>query len=187
MSGPLPDSDAPITGLAGWGQGQRGAEGYLDHGDSPLHLSKAAPERCRDIMTKDPACCLPGDSAELAARLMLEHDVGMLPVIKSRDDKDLLGVITDRDLTLAVVAAGRDPTRTPVEAIMSRGPVVCSPDDPYQKALLVMERRQIRRIPVVDHAGRILGIVSQADVALRTGDKGEMAHLLQQLSRPGGV
>jgi CBS domain-containing protein len=115
---------------------------------------------------------------------MSEHDIGILPVVASRQDKDLVGVITDRDLALTVVADSCDPARTSVESVMSRSPIVCSPDDPYQKVLHIMARRQIRRVPVVDHAGRLVGMVSQADVALRVRDRNQTAEVVQQISRP---
>ncbi len=142
------------------------------------------PERCRDIMTKDPACCLPTDSAAKAAQLMLKHNTGILPVVRSKQDKDLVGVITDRDLAVTVVAMDRDAATTTVESVMSHPPIVCSPDDAYQKVLRTMERLQIRRVPVVDYAGRLLGLVSQADVALRTHDDAQTSEMLREISRP---
>lgn len=184
MSGPHPVGDAPLVGQAGWGQGERGAAGYEDHGESGGVIQSVTPERCRDIMTKDPACCLPTDSTAKAAQEMREYDIGILPVVTSMQDKDLVGVVTDRDLTLTVVADSSDPARTTVESVMSRGPIVCSPDDPYQKVLHIMERRQIRRVPVVDHAARLVGMVSQADVALRVRDSNQTAEVVQQISRP---
>jgi CBS domain-containing protein len=186
MSGPHPVGDAPVVGQAGWGQGERGAAGYEDHGESEVMIEAVEPERCRDIMTKDPVCCLPSDSTAKAARLMMEYDIGILPVVASTQDKDLVGVVTDRDFALTVVADSCDPAKTSVESVASRSPIVCSPDDPYQKVLHIMERRQVRRVPVVDHAGRLVGIVSQADVALRVPDKKQTAEVVQQISRPAG-
>jgi CBS domain-containing protein len=184
MSGPYPPGNAPTVGQAGWGQGERGPTGYQDHGESELSFPHVRPERCRDIMTKDPACCLPGTSAAQAAELMLMHDIGILPVVTSKHDKDLVGVITDRDLALTLVADGSDPVRTPVELIMTRHPIVCSPDDAYQKVLQTMEEHRIRRVPVVDHAGRLVGILSQADVALRVRDDSQLAELVREISQP---
>jgi CBS domain-containing protein len=135
-------------------------------------------------MTKDPACCLPGTTAAQAAELMLMHDVGLLPVVTSKHDKDLVGVVTDRDLAVTLVAEGSDPVQTPVESIMTRRPIVCSPDDAYQKVLQTMEEHQIRRVPVVDYAGRLVGILSQADIALRVRDDGQIAELVREISQP---
>lgn len=161
-------------------QKMREAKGRTPGAGSPA----ARPERCRDIMTENPICCLPRDSVTTAARLMMEHDIGLLPVVTSRSDKDVVGVITDRDIALAVVARGADPVETKVESVMSRHPLVCSPDDAYQKVVLTAARRHVRRMPVVDYSGRLLGIVSQADVALRIRDRRQTADFIREVSKP---
>ena len=184
MSGPNPPTDSILVVRAGWGQSEQGIVGCEDHGESGVILHKVIPERCRDIMTKDPACCLATDSTAKAAQVMMEHDVGILPVVESGQDKNLLGVVTDRDLAVTVVAHSQDPSFTSVDSIMSRSPIVCSPDDHYEKVLHIMERRQIRRVPVVDHSGRIVGMVSQADIALRVGDTKRTGEVVKQISRP---
>jgi len=183
MSGPHPAGDAPLVGLAGWGQGQRGPAGYEDHGESAISFQPVTPERCADIMTKDPVCCSPGATTQKAAELMLVHDVGMVPVVASIDDKRLVGVVTDRDLVIRVLADDLDPGRMRVESVMSHRPFTCSPDDPWPKALEVMEQRQIRRVPIVDRTGMVVGIVSQADVALRVPDKKQTAELVERISQ----
>src|SRR5437773_619862 len=71
VSGPHPAGEAPVVKQAGWGQGKRGATGYEDHGESEIIIQHTAPEKCCDIMTKNPVCCLPSDSAASAARLMM--------------------------------------------------------------------------------------------------------------------
>ncbi len=147
-------------------------------------IPQASPERCRDIMSKDPACCLAGESTAKAAQVMRDRNVGILPIVRDRQDKDLIGVVTDRDLALKVVAEGRDPNHTIIASVMSHPPIVCSPDDAYQKTLRTMERLQIRRVPVVDYAGRLLGMVSQADIALRVPDARETAEMVREISRP---
>lgn len=111
------------------GQGARGAAGYEDHGDSELFMTSVTPEKCRDIMTKEPVCCLKGDSAARAGRLMKEHDVGVLLVIADPESKKLAGIITDRDLVLRVVAEGIDHSAATVERAMSKPVITCSPDD----------------------------------------------------------
>lgn len=184
MSGPHPPGEAPVVEQAGWGQGRRGAAGYENHGESGAMAPSAVPEKCRDIMTKNPAACLPIDSTAQAARLMKKHDTGMIPVITNREDQRLAGVVTDRDLALTVVADALDPARTSVESVMSRPAIVCSPDDPYDHVLQTMERNQIRRVPVVDRTGRLVGVVSQADIALRVHDRKQAAEVLQAISRP---
>jgi CBS domain-containing protein len=183
MSGPLPASDAPLVGQTGWGQGARGAAGFEDHGESEITVQQTTPERCRDIMTKEPVCCLPSDSTEKAARLMTKYDTGMIPVVSNMEDKKLVGVVTDRDLAVTVVADACDPKRTSVESVMSRPPIVCSPDDPYQHALETMERNRIRRVAVVDRSGCLVGVISQADIALRVRDRNQTAEVVEEISR----
>lgn len=184
MSGPHPSGEAPIVTPASWGQGKRGATGYEDHGESELNISPVTPERCRDVMTKNPVCCLGSDKASLAAKLMREHDIGVLPVVLSQANKTLIGIITDRDLAIRVIAEDRDAREATVEQIMSRPLLVCSPDDEYQKAIHLMERHQLRRIPQVDNSGRVVGMISQADIALRVHDGAQTAEVLTEISRP---
>ncbi|HTW67398.1 MAG TPA: CBS domain-containing protein [Bryobacteraceae bacterium] len=184
MSGPHPAGNAPIVTPAAWGQGKRGAEGYEDHGESELSIISVKPEKCRDLMTKDPVCCLPSDTASYAAQLMARDDIGAVPVVADRESKKLLAMITDRDLAISVVAQGRDPQSVRIEEIMSSDLVSCSPDDACSKALTLMEEHKIRRIPAVDQTGRIVGIISQSDVALRMHDAENTSELVLEVSRP---
>lgn len=184
MSGPHPPGDAPIVTPAAWGQGKRGAAGFEDHGESELSLPRVTPEKCRDIMTKDPVCCLTSDPVSAAAQLMRKLDFGALPVVSDQTGKLLVGIITDRDLALRVVAEGRDPHQCSVEEVMSRPVVTCSPDDDYQKAIDLMEQHLLRRIPQVDHSGRVVGLISQADVALRVHNAAKTAEVVTEISRP---
>jgi CBS domain-containing protein len=184
MSGPHPAGDAPLVTPAAWGQGKRGAAGYADHGESEITMSDVTPEKCRDIMTKDPVCCLAGDPIGTAAQMMREHDIGVLPVVSTQDDKKLIGIVTDRDLAIRATALERDPQQATVEQVMSRPVVTCSPDDDYQRALELMEQHMVRRIPQVDNSGRVVGIISQADVALRVRDQAKTAEVVTEISRP---
>ncbi len=184
MSGPHPSGDAPIVTPASWGQGQRGAAGYEDHGESELNIPRVTPEKCRDIMTKDPVCCLLSDAVSAAAELMRKNGIGVLPVVLSQSNKTLVGILTDRDLAIRIVADECDPHRSTVEQIMSRPVVTCSPDDEYQKALDLMEQFQLKRIPQIDNSGRVVGIISQADIALRVHDVAKTAEVVTEISRP---
>src|SRR5271166_5402150 len=161
MSGPHPPGDASPVWPGAWGQGKRGAAGYEDHGESELNIPRVKPEKCRDIMTKDPVFCQASDTATIAAKLMKTHNIGALPVIGNLRGKKLVGIITDRDLAMNVVAAGHDPHTITVDQVMSRPVVTCSPDDRYQKALELMEQHQVKRIPAVDHSGRVVGMISE--------------------------
>jgi CBS domain-containing protein len=185
MSGPHPRSDAPLVWWPGaWGQGKRGAAGYENHGESGLNLRRVKPGKCRDIMTKDPVFCQASDTATIAAKLMKRHNIGALPVIGNLRGKKLVGIITDRDLAMNVVAEAHDPHTITVDQIMSRPVVTCSPDDRYQKALDLMEQHQVKRIPAVDNSGRVVGMISEADVALRVRDEKKTAEVVMSICQP---
>jgi len=134
-------------------------------------------------MTKDPVCCLADDTADKAAQLMKKEDVGPVPVIESQHNNKLIGIVTDRDLVVNVVAEGRDPKTTRIEDVMTRNPVTCRAEDGLQKVLKAMEEHQVRRIPVVDSSDRILGIIAQADVATRVGEPMKTAEVVKEISK----
>lgn len=184
VSGPHPTGDAPIVGMASWGQGARGAPGYEDHGDSELFIPNVTPEKCRDIMTKDPICCVAGDTAVHAARLMKEYDIGVLPIVVNEESKTLIGLVTDRDLVLKVLAEESDPGAASIELATSKPVITCSPDDDYNQALELMEKHRIKRVPVVDNSGRVVGLISQRDVALRVRDQHKTAEVVESICQP---
>lgn len=124
-------------------------------------------EQCTDLMTKDPLCCLPGDSAAKVARLMDKKNTGLMLIIEDEKNRKLVGIVTYRDLALKIVAPERDPKTTKAEEVMTRNVVTVSPGDNVQKALEKMTELQLRRIPVVDSGNRPIGILAQADIALR--------------------
>jgi CBS domain-containing protein len=138
---------------------------------------------CGEIMTKQPAYCLPSSTAQEAARLMKGQDVGPIPVVDGRESKKLIGIVTDRDLTMKVVADGLGPS-TRIEEVMTREPVACHPDDRLESVLDAMSDNQVRRVPVVDNEHRLVGIISQADVATRIAAPKRTAEVLQEISRP---
>ena len=138
---------------------------------------------CSDLMTRNPICCVPKDMVHVVAQSMKAQDVGAMPVIDSHEGKKLIGIVTDRDLALKVVAEGRDSRKTTVEDVMSRKMVVCKTDDDWQLALDAMAKHQLRRIPVVDDQGRIAGIIAQADVATRIEEPGATAKVVEEISR----
>ena len=184
-SGPSAPGDAKIVTPRSWGQGARGAAGYEDHGESELNIPDVKPEKCRDLMTKDPICSLPEDRVIKAAEQMRVADIGVLPVVENQQDKHLIGIVTDRDLAVQVLAERRDPGNTTVREIMSHNLVFCSPDDDCDEALRLMEKHRIRRIPAVDRSGRVVGIISQGDLALRMHDAIKTAEVVTEVSRPG--
>jgi CBS domain-containing protein len=141
-------------------------------------------EKCRDIMTKDPVCCLPTDTVESAARLMKQGNVGSIPVVEDQNKKKLLGIITDRDLALEIVAEVRDPQKTQVDRVMTRELITCRADDDLQQALKKMSEAQLRRLPIVDEDGTLLGIIAQADVATRVNSQVKTGEVVREISRP---
>jgi CBS domain-containing protein len=140
-------------------------------------------KKCSDLMTRDVTCCVPKDTVHVVAQSMKAQDIGAMPVIDSPEKKKLIGIVTDRDLALKVVAEGLDSRKTTVEDVMSRKMVVCKTEDDWQLALDAMARHQLRRIPVVDDQGRIAGIIAQADVATRIEEPEATARVVEEISR----
>jgi len=140
------------------------------------------PEKCRDLMTKDPVFCTSNSSPADAARLMKLHDIGALPVVENEQSMKLIGIVTDRDIAVKVVAEAIDPLRTRVGEIMSRSLVTCGPDDELDAAIQSMERYQVRRVPVCDNSGRVVGMISQADIAIRVRSSPKTAELVEAVS-----
>ena len=139
---------------------------------------------CRDVMTPTPSCCVPDDIVVEAARLMKNQNVGSVPVVADRDDHRLVGMVTDRDLALRVIAEGRDPHDTAVRDVMTTRPVSCRESDIYQQALQAMAEHQLRRSPVVDEQGRLAGIIAQADVATRIAQLSTTGAVVEAISDP---
>lgn len=140
-------------------------------------------EKCSDIMTKNPTCCLSDESVVQAAKLMKDQNVGSIPVVENRLTRLLVGIITDRDLALAVVAEGRDPITVKVGDVMTHGTVTCHGDDDLQMALDAMSDFQLRRIPIVDDENRILGIIAQADIATHINQPEKTAAVVKEISQ----
>ncbi|HET6373837.1 MAG TPA: CBS domain-containing protein [Candidatus Polarisedimenticolia bacterium] len=139
-------------------------------------------KKCPDIMTKDPVSCAPGDTTDRAALLMKTKEIGPVPVVENRR---LVGIVTDRDLAIRVVAVGRDPKKTRVEEVMTRDVVTCRSQEDLEKALEAMTSNQLRRIPVVDEHDQIVGMIAQADVATSLNEPERVAEVVKEISRPG--
>jgi CBS domain-containing protein len=141
---------------------------------------------CGDVMTKNPVYCLPTEPASRAAQLMRDQDVGPIPVIDNHQKKKVLGIVTDRDLAVKIVADGRDPN-TELEKVMTVDPLVCRSTDNLQSALDAMAKNQVRRIPVVDNQDHLVGIISQADVATRIDVPKKTAQIVHEISKPNSA
>jgi CBS domain-containing protein len=134
--------------------------------------------KVRDTMTGSPRSIDASTSVVEAARLMREGHIGSLPITA---DEQLVGMITDRDIAMRVVAEAADQTKTSVGDVSSRDLVIVEPDEDLDEALQLMARHQVRRLPVVEN-GRLVGIVAQADIALSENEK--TAKLVEAISAP---
>ena len=138
--------------------------------------------RCGEIMTKDPVICPPSTTLINAASMMRDQDTGVLPIAES--DYKLMGVITDRDIVVRGLAENRDPQNTRVADIMSEEVQTCRTNDEVEAAMDRMSQAQVRRIPVVNDENKIIGIISQGDIALRVDKAKEVGRVVEDVSRP---
>ena len=134
-----------------------------------------------DIMAKSPAVCLPDTSLYEVARSMVEHDCGAIPVLESRDSPRPVGVVTDRDIVVRILAENRNPLECRAADAMTAGVATVSPGMDLAACLHVMEQHQVRRVPVVSETGTVIGILSQADVVLNVAAE-QSAELLREVS-----
>jgi CBS domain-containing protein len=132
----------------------------------------------REVMTSNPTTCSVKASVEAAAKAMAQEDVGPIPVL---DGERLVGILTDRDIVIRVVAEGRDPQSTTVGEVASRDPATVSPDENLDRALQLLAERQVRRLPVVE-GETLVGVVAQADIA-RQGDDRTTGQVVEQISK----
>jgi CBS domain-containing protein len=116
----------------------------------------------KDVMTPSPLCCKPSDKLNQVAALMAEHDCGVVPVCEA---KKLVGIVTDRDITCRAVATGKTPAVVPVSDVMTTTVFTIRQDQDVQAAIELMEAKQVRRLPVTDDQGNVVGIVAPSDLA----------------------
>jgi CBS domain-containing protein len=136
--------------------------------------------KVRDVMTERPRSVTPDTPVNQVAELMETEDVGAIPLVEG---ERLIGMVTDRDIVVRAVARGKDPRGMPAREVSSQDLITVEPDTNLSDALQLMARYQVRRLPVVDEDDRLVGVVSQADVALETKDK-TTGELVEQISRP---
>ncbi len=141
--------------------------------------------RVKQIMTPDPAHCAPSATAREAATLMRDNDCGSIPVVESATSKRLVGTVTDRDLAIRGLAEGKGPD-TSVRDLMTPDPVTCVPEDEVEDLRQVMVEQMVRRVPVVDVDGILVGIVAQADIAREEGAASdrEVGRIVEAISEP---
>jgi CBS domain-containing protein len=144
--------------------------------------------RARDIMTRDPECCRPEQTAQDAAQVMRDRDCGCVPIVD--DAGSVIGIITDRDLAVRGIATGKD-SNAILSELMTPGATSCAPDDDLRDVEQKMAELQVRRIPIVDASGRCIGIISQADIARASATDSpvteqEIALVVEKISQPAG-
>jgi CBS domain-containing protein len=133
-------------------------------------------------MTKDVVTCTPQNTIVEVARLMKTEDIGPILIVDNEQSRTLVGIMTDRDIVIKVIADGQDPKTTPVGEAMSKKLVTCRPDDDVDVAMKAMAQFQLRRIPVVGDNMTLLGIISQADVATRVDAPERTGEVVKEIS-----
>ena len=133
----------------------------------------------RNVMTSDPCTIDVGKSVAYAAKMMRDEGVGLAPIVE--DDK-VIGMLTDRDIAIRVVAEGRNPDQVTVGEVATKQIVTIDHQQDLDEALRIMAEHQVRRLPVIEEDGRLVGVVAQADVA-REGHDRQTGELVQEISQ----
>lgn len=141
--------------------------------------------RIGDLMTRDPVCCLPENTAREAAVLMRDNDCGAIPVVENLENRELVGIVTDRDLAVRGLAEGKGPD-TRVGDLMTVEPVGTAPGDEVETVREVMIRERVRRVVVLEGERRVVGIVAQADLAREdaAASDREVGRIVEAISEP---
>lgn len=135
--------------------------------------------KVREVMTDRPRCVTLETPISEVAELMESEDIGSLPVLEG---EQLAGMVTDRDIVIRAIAKGKDPRGMPVREVASREPVTVYAEDDLSNALKKMAIEQVRRLPVVDDDNRLVGVLSQADVAIEAKDK-SVGEMVEEISK----
>lgn len=139
--------------------------------------------KCQDVMTSGPKSVSFSSTAMQAAHIMKNENVGILPVMDDKTHK-LVGMVTDRDLCMGVVAEGKQPVGVKVSEFMNAKVISCHPDDDIHNAESLMKAYQVRRIAVVDQNGFCVGIISEGDLALKVAQPQEVYETVREISKP---
>jgi len=135
--------------------------------------------KVHEVMTDRPRVVTPETTVSEAAQLMKTDDIGSLPIL---DGEQLAGMVTDRDIVIRAIAEGKDPRGMPVREVASRELVTVHADEELSSALQLMASQQVRRLPVVDDDGRLIGILAQADVAVEAKEK-DVGEMVEEISK----
>src|SRR4051812_33569529 len=139
--------------------------------------------KVEQIMTGNPRSVTPDSTVREAAQLMKEIDAGVLPVVESASNSKLVGMVTDRDIAIRVIAEGKDANCRVSEVMSGDRLATCSPNDDVDRVMETMSREQVRRIPIVDERGSLVGIVAQADIVRKADDR-KAEKTVEQISNP---
>lgn len=142
--------------------------------------------KVRDVMTENITMCRPTDNLASLASLMWRGDCGAVPVVD--EDRRPVGIITDRDAFIALATRFRTPGEILVQEVMTQAPTVCRPEDDIHVALRLMSEHQVRRLPIVDPAGALVGMLSLSDLAAQSAVRpnamdADLARTLEAISR----
>ena len=137
-------------------------------------------QKVRDVMTERPRAVTSDTPVTQVAELMESEDVGSIPVLEG---EQLTAIVTDRDIVVRALAKGKDPRGMPVREVFTTEIITVGPDEDLSDALQIMAANQVRRLPVVDEENRLVGVVSQADLAMEAKEK-SVGEMVQEISRP---
>ena len=135
--------------------------------------------KVHEVMTDRPRVVTPETTVSEVAQLMKNDDIGSLPIL---DGEQLAGMVTDRDIVIRAIAEGKDPRGMPVREVASRELITVNADQELSSALQLMASQQVRRLPVVDDDGRLVGILAQADVAVEAKEK-DVGEMVEEISK----
>lgn len=142
--------------------------------------------KIQDIMTRDPSCVSADATVREAAQVMKRENVGIVPVIEGQSNRHLIGLVTDRDIAIRCVAEGKDGSCRVRDVMSADDLATCNANDEVDNVMQAMRTEKVRRIPIVDERGSLVGIVSQADVLLKTRDTNRAGETVEEISEPGG-
>lgn len=142
--------------------------------------------KIHDIMTRDPSSVTADASVRDAAQIMKRDGVGVIPVVSDQGGRHLVGIVTDRDIAIRCIADGKNGDCKVREVMSSSDLATCRESDEVDNALEAMRTEKVRRIPIVDERGSLVGIVSQADVLIKAHDFHGAGEAVGRISEPGG-
>lgn len=148
--------------------------------DKAMNTMGRSGEKARDVMTPNPKTVMETASLEEVARVMKESDTGVVPVCDN--SKKVIGLVTDRDIVVRVIAEGKNVTQERVSTVMTKSVRTVREDDPVDTVFNIMSNEQVRRVPVVNERDEIVGIIAQADLATKTNKDRKVGQTVEEIS-----